>query len=103
MTKGKVRKSIRVRYIFFFFILFCRVSRNFDLVTRKFDIVSRNFDLVFLDLLISTFRVSRNFEILSRIFELISRNFEIPYKIKNDMYLALVLFRRKVSLTQTQW
>ena len=53
-----LRKSIRARYIFFFyFVFFRRVSRNFDLLTRKFDIVSRNFDLV-------------------------SRNFEIPYKIK---------------------
>ena len=66
---------------FFIIIYFCRVSRNFELLTRKFDIVSRNFDLL-----------TRKFYI-GRIFELISRNIEIPYKIKKNMYLALILFR----------
>ena len=82
--------------------LFCRVSRNFDLLSRKFDLVSRKFDLLTrnFDLLTRKFDLcrifellSRIFEILSRIFELISRNFEIPYKIKKYIYLALILFR----------
>ena len=86
-----------------YFFLFYRVSRNFDLFTRKFDLLTRKFDIVSrnFDLLTRKFDLcrifeilSRNFEILSRIFELISRNFEISYKIKKNMYLALILFRR---------
>ena len=73
---ASLRKSIRARYIFF---LFCRVSRNFDLLSRKFDLVSRNFDLLTrkFDLCRICELISRIFEILSRIFELISRIFEI--------------------------
>ena len=87
-----------------YFFLFCRVSRNFDLLTRKFDILSRKFDLVSrnFDLLTRKFDIGRIFELMSKFrdtksnFRVNKSKFRDTLQNKKDIYLALILFRTYV-------
>ena len=108
--RGFIRESVRAGYIFFFFIYFCRVSRNFDLLTRKFDLVSRNFDLLTqkFDRPMSNFRVNKskfrdtklkfrdtmsNFRANKSKFRVNKSKFRDTLQNKKKLYLDLILFR----------